>query len=107
MRTTYVFRQDDKGEWQAIKAEKAPPSAASIVVLEDTMPMTWHPVNGQYYDSKSKFRQVTKAHGCVEAGNDLKTKDGGFRGLYSRPKQESIREAIAKAARGDRPSERN
>lgn len=30
----------------------------------------WHPAEGRHTDSKSEFRQWTKAHGCVEVGNE-------------------------------------
>jgi hypothetical protein len=30
----------------------------------------WHPITGQMIDSKSQFRAITKAHGCVEVGNE-------------------------------------
>lgn len=39
-------------------------------VISDSMEMTRHMADGKYYSSKAKFRQVTKAHGCVEVGND-------------------------------------
>lgn len=35
----------------------------------DTMDLTEH-VDGNFYDSKSAFRAVTKAQGLVEVGND-------------------------------------
>ena len=38
-------------------------------IASDTMDLTEH-VDGKFYDSKSKFRAVTKAHVCVEVGND-------------------------------------
>ena len=38
-------------------------------VMTDTMELTEH-IDGKFYDSKSKFREVTKAHGCIEVGND-------------------------------------
>ena len=41
-----------------------------IYVISDTMPETRHMADGKYYSSKSKFREVTKAHGCIEMGND-------------------------------------
>src|SRR5688572_25495422 len=40
-------------------------------VHTDIIPPTWHPSNGKYYESKSAFREVTRAHGCVEVGNDF------------------------------------
>lgn len=42
-------------------------------VIQDTMPLTWHPSDGKHYDSKSKFRAVTKAHGALEVGNESVT----------------------------------
>lgn len=63
-------------------------------VISDTMDLTRHMADGKYYDSKSVFRQVTKAHGCEEVGNDP---------AISRPRKpiplskESRRESIARA----------
>lgn len=37
-------------------------------VIGDEMPETKHPADKKYYTSKSKFRAVTKAHGCEEIG---------------------------------------
>jgi hypothetical protein len=34
----------------------------------DLMEPTKHPIDGKYYTSASKFRAVTKAHGCEEVG---------------------------------------
>lgn len=36
--------------------------------IQDEMPATKHPIDGKYYTSQSKFREVTKAHGCEEVG---------------------------------------
>lgn len=38
----------------------------------DTMPETRHMCNGKYYTSKKKFRNETKAYGCIEVGNETK-----------------------------------
>lgn len=40
-------------------------------VISDTMPGMKHPITGKMMDSKSQFRAVTRAHGCVEVGNDV------------------------------------
>lgn len=37
----------------------------------DEMEPTRHMVNNKYYTSKKKFRDETKARGCVEVGNDI------------------------------------
>lgn len=44
-------------------------------VITDTMPLTEH-IDGRQYDSKSEFRKVTKANGCIEVGNE-KINHGG------------------------------
>jgi hypothetical protein len=62
------------------------------MVITDEMPPTQHMADGNYYSSKRKFRAVTRAHGCVEVGND----PAMFR---PRPKPKPDREAI-KAAMG-------
>lgn len=38
--------------------------------LNDDMPPTRHPITGDYYTSKARFRDVTRAHGCDEVGNE-------------------------------------
>lgn len=37
--------------------------------ISDTMEPTEH-LDGKFYTSKSRFREITKAHDCVEIGND-------------------------------------
>ena len=41
----------------------------------DEMPATRHPITGEYFTSKTKFRAVTKAHGYEEVGTAY---DHGF-----------------------------
>jgi hypothetical protein len=43
---------------------------AAPMVIADEMPATRHMADGNVYTSKRKFRAVTRAHGCVEVGND-------------------------------------
>lgn len=42
-------------------------------IITDSLPPggLWHPATGKYVDSKSRFRQFTKAAGCVEVGNEV------------------------------------
>lgn len=42
-------------------------------VISDIMEPTRHMCDGKYYDSKAQFREVTKAHGCIEVGNEQNT----------------------------------
>lgn len=39
-------------------------------VISDEMPSLRHMADGKYYSSKAKFRQATKAAGCIELGSD-------------------------------------
>jgi hypothetical protein len=67
-------------------------SLAAPMVITDEMPATQHMADGNYYTSKRKFRAITRAHGCIEVGND----PAMFR---RRPKLKPDRHAI-KAAVG-------
>lgn len=40
------------------------------LIISDSMDETEHPCDGKVYTSKSTFRRVTKANGCIEVGND-------------------------------------
>src|ERR1700680_773103 len=40
-------------------------------VISDTMEPTRHMATGRYHTSKSKFRQDTKASGCIEWGSEV------------------------------------
>lgn len=39
-------------------------------IITDSMDAVRHPVTGQYMDSKSEFRKITRAAGCEEMGNE-------------------------------------
>jgi len=42
---------------------------ASSLYIQDEMPATKHPLDGKYYTSKAKFREVTRAAGYTEVGD--------------------------------------
>ena len=42
----------------------------SAYVISDTMELTKHMATGEYYTSKSKFREQTRRSGCIEVGNE-------------------------------------
>jgi hypothetical protein len=46
------------------------PAPRFPAIHRDTMTEAVHPATGQMLDSKSRFREITKAHGLVEVGND-------------------------------------
>lgn len=66
--TTYVLR---KGK--LVEKHLAAPLVANGApyVISDIMEPTRHMATNRYYTSKAKFRQATKASGCVEIGNDV------------------------------------
>lgn len=71
--TTYVLRNGE-----LVDAATAPPApviygkvyGTGPAVISDVMPHTLHHADGRHYDSKAKYREVTRAHGCVEVGNE-------------------------------------
>jgi hypothetical protein len=75
MRQKFRCGYDANGQWQCIPAgaggacltaEK--PIAPQFI--PDDMPATRHPCDGQFYTSKAKFRETTRAHGKIEVGNE-------------------------------------
>jgi hypothetical protein len=52
--------------------------------------------DGRYYTSKAEFRKVTKAHGCVEVGNETAAlmKPRKPVGLSREQRRNDIRRAI-------------
>lgn len=67
MRETYVWR-----DGKVIEKSKAPPRSGGVFIISDNLPggALRHPITGKLMDSKSQFRAVTRAHGCVEIGNE-------------------------------------
>lgn len=56
-----------------IAGPKNPDSASNdphFYIQSDTMEATRHMADNKMYTSKAKFRAATRAHGCVEVGND-------------------------------------
>ncbi len=62
---------DGRSVFRRVDISPAPKRSrlATPHVVSDTMPATQH-VNGKFYESKSVFRAITKAEGCIEVGND-------------------------------------
>lgn len=63
--TTYVYRNGRTVPKTAQRVGSGPQ------VISDTMSAMRHPVTGKLMDSKSQFRRVTRAAGCVEVGNEV------------------------------------
>jgi hypothetical protein len=70
--TTYVYRNG-----KLVDKNTAPPRNSKLgkasFVISDEMPETRHMADGKYYTSKAKFREATRAAGCVEVGNETST----------------------------------
>ncbi len=67
----FVYR---KGK--IVDARKAGPKYAgnsATYVISDEMAETRHMADNKYYTSKAKFRQATRAAGCVEVGTETAT----------------------------------
>lgn len=73
--------------------------ASAPFVVSDSMDATWHPADGKKYDSKSKFRRMTRAAGYTEIGNE---RQQDSRRVERVTKQEIAR-AIEQVRAGYRP----
>lgn len=62
--TTYVYRNG-----KLVEKSKAA-RWGGLFVISDTMDAMRNHADGKIYDSKAKFRAVTKAAGCIEIGNE-------------------------------------
>lgn len=62
--TTYVMRAG-----RLVKKQRAAP-LRGVAVISDSMAMLKHPGTGAMIDSKSRFREHTRASGCVEVGTE-------------------------------------
>lgn len=62
----------------------------------DEMAPTRHMVNNKYYTSKKKFRDETRARGCIEVGNETKEMltPRKPRQLDKRQRREDIKRAV-------------
>ena len=88
-RTTYVLR-----DGTLIEKHLAPPQSGVFHIISDTMDAVAHPCTGKLMDSKSAFRRVTRAHGCLEMGTDAPRQERA-RAYDSRGLRDDIRRAIA------------
>lgn len=68
----------------------------------DTMEPTRHMINGKYYTSKKKFRNETKARGCIEVGDQTShlTKSRTPKQLSRRERRDDIKKALWEVRNG-------
>lgn len=68
---TFVYRNG-----KLVDKRKAPPKEGvhgqASFVISDEMPPTRHMADCKMYTSKAKFREATRAAGCVEVGTETK-----------------------------------
>lgn len=87
----------NKGHWVFKDGKFIPYSkknaSTKVQIKSSEMAPTVHPCDGKVYTSKTKFRETTKAYGCVEVGDDKGFASTG-RKEYS---PEGIKEDILKA----------
>lgn len=96
MKSKYVWHA---GEWVDV-TDWRPPPRKTPYIIRDGMDAAVHPATGQVFDSKSRFREVTKAHGLVEVGTDtMQTNHNPARELAASRKQD-IAEAFQMVEQG-------
>ncbi len=89
--TVYVMR-----DGKLVDRDTAPPRSRPVRgVISDTMGAMKHPITGKLMDSKSQFRAVTRAHGCVEVGNDQQRDTRRLDGFDSNTRKMDIARAIS------------
>lgn len=74
----FVYRPDHPAadQFGMVDLEMAGPkhaAANATNVITDEMQPTRHMADGHYYTSKHRFREATKAAGCIEVGNETST----------------------------------
>jgi len=72
VRGTFVIRNGELVRKGGPKDTPLPVQRSSLpcpMLISDAMPAAEH-VDGKFYDSKAAYRQVTKANGLIEVGNE-------------------------------------
>jgi hypothetical protein len=94
---TYVMR---KG--RLVRKERSEP-LPGVFVISDEMAPTRHMADGKHYTSKAKFRQATRAAGCVEVGNETATllKPRRVPAFERENRRVAVRDMIRRQLRGE------
>lgn len=98
-RASYVFDRSigklvERDEYHA---RQMPPKRSDLptpMVITDSMDALQHPCTGEFMTSKRAFSAVTRAHGCIEMGNDparLRPRQ------KPKPDRKAIRDSLSKA----------
>lgn len=89
--TTWVYRNGKLVDKRYAEPRDSGPIRG---VISDTMPAMRHPITQKVMDSKSSFRAVTRAHGCVEVGNEVQRDTRRLEGFDTKSRSEDIAHAI-------------
>lgn len=95
--TTYVYRPTHPEADQFGFIEKTLDylsTNSSAYYIPDEMAPTAHMCSGKLFTSKKKFRNETKAYGCIEVGNDYSRKGKSMVKLDRRERRDHIKQAI-------------
>lgn len=93
--TTYIYRPDHPKCDKFGFIEKQIYEVKSVsYYISDEMSPTKHMCSGKVYTSKKKFRNETRAYGCVEVGNDVKIQPRKEMVLDRRQRREDIKRSI-------------
>ena len=89
--------------WRFVR-EQTPVARSTLplpYVISDAMPPAEH-VDGRFYESKSAFRAVTRAHGLTEVGNEkIKPKSrSSLEPEFRRNRKKVLKTAIEKVRAG-------
>ncbi len=84
--------------WRPARAARS--DLAFPMIISDEMPDTEH-VDGRFYSSKSSYRRVTRANGCIEVG-DQKLPPRQIKGPDRKGIKDAVEKAKARFARGER-----
>ena len=69
---TFVYRNGKLVDKRTAPPKESKHGSAAFVISDEMAPLR-HMADGKLYTSKVKFRQATRAHGCVEVGEETKT----------------------------------
>lgn len=72
----------------------------SFYFNSDSMEPTKHMASGKMISSKKKFRDETRAYGCIEVGNDVKVQPRKPIKLDKRQRRQDIGKAIHELRNG-------
>ena len=70
--TTYVYRNGELVDKRVAPPLESKHGRAAYVISDEMAPLR-HMADGKTYTSKVKFRQATRAAGCVEVGTETST----------------------------------